>query len=141
MDTVIGLGKAGCAIADRFAEFSQYSTYKLDADLPVCLRSYSLGCHEKIEDYEEKCPNLGKFFEDLQGEVLFVVAGGGKVSIASLTILQQIKYCDINVMYIKPDLSFCGQAATNLSNMLLGVFQEYARSGVFKRLYLIDNIE
>ena len=141
MDTIIGLGKAGCAISDRFAEFSQYNTYKLDADLPEGPRSYSLGYHEKIEDYEEKCPNLAKFFADLQGEVLFVVAGGGKVSLASLTILQQLKHLDLNVMYIKPDLSFCGQTSTNLSKMLLGVFQEYARSGVFKRLYLIDNIE
>ena len=141
MDTIIGLGKAGCAIADRFAEFSQYSVYKLDVDLPEGPRSYSLGYHQKIEDYEEKCPNLSTFFAHLKGDVLFVIAGGGKVSVASLTILEQIKHCEITVMYIKPDLSFCGQLAVNLNNMLFGVFQEYARSGIFKRLYLIDNIE
>ena len=52
MDKIIGLGRAGCAIADRFSEFSQYSVYKLDASLPADPRSFSLGNHEKIEDYE-----------------------------------------------------------------------------------------
>jgi hypothetical protein len=79
MDTVIGLGKAGCAIADRFTEFSQYDTYKLDIDIPEGPRSFVLKQHEKIEDYEEKCPDLATFFADLEGEVLFVVGGGGKV--------------------------------------------------------------
>ena len=29
MDTVIGLGKAGCAIADKFAQYPQYKTFKI----------------------------------------------------------------------------------------------------------------
>jgi hypothetical protein len=141
MDTIIGLGNAGCAIADRFSEFPQYSVYKLDASLPADPRSFSLGNHQKIEDYEEKCPNVGRFFEGLSGDVLFVVAGGGKVSIASLRILEQVKNCNISVLYIKPDLSFGGEIEKQVHNMLFNVFQEYARSGVFNRLYLIDNLE
>ena len=141
MDVVIGLGKAGCAIADRFAEFSQYSVYKLDVNLPEGPRSFALDYHQKIEDYEEKCPDLTQFFTDLEGEVLFIVAGGGTVSTASLAVLQQLKQHDINVLYIKPDLSFGGATDVILNKMLFGVFQEYARSGVFKRLYLVDNSE
>jgi hypothetical protein len=141
MDKIIGLGRAGCAIADRFGEFSQYSVYKLDASLPADPRSFSLGNHEKIEDYEEKCPDLTEFFEGLQGDVLFVVAGGGKVSISSLRILEQIKHCSISVLYIKPDLSFGGATGTHIHNILFNAFQEYARSGLFERLYLVGNPE
>ena len=28
MDTIIGLGNAGCNIVDKFAQFPQYLTYK-----------------------------------------------------------------------------------------------------------------
>jgi len=141
MDAVIGLGKAGCAIADRFTEFSQYDTYKLDTNIPEGPRSFVLKQHEKIEDYEEKCPDLATFFADLEGEVLFVVGGGGKVSSAALGILKQIKDYQINVLYIKPDLTFGGDTEHLLDKMLFHVFQEYARSGVFKRLWLVDNPE
>ena len=35
MDTIIGLGKAGCNIVDKFAKYSQYITYKLDVGLTM----------------------------------------------------------------------------------------------------------
>ena len=33
MDTIVGLGNAGCNIVDKFAQFPQYLTYKLDVGL------------------------------------------------------------------------------------------------------------
>ena len=33
MDTIIGLGKSGCAIAVKFAEYPQYKIYKIDVGL------------------------------------------------------------------------------------------------------------
>jgi len=139
VDTIIGLGNAGCNIADKFAKYPQYEVYKIDIDLEATPHTHPLKSYEKMEDYEEKCPLLGKFFKDVSGEILFVVGGGGKVSSSSLTILKNLKHCEINVLFIKPDMSFLGPEATLLANMTFGVFQEYARSGVFKKLYLIDN--
>ena len=139
MDTVIGLGKAGCAIADKFAKYSQYLTYKLDVDLPVGPRSFVLARQQKIEDYEENCPDLTKFFDSVEADILFVIGGGGRVSSSALAILKQLKHCNINVMYIKPDLSFGGATEKLLDKMTFNVLQQYARSGVFERLYLIDN--
>ena len=42
MDTVIGLGKAGCAIADKFAQYPQYKTFKIDSE---GLDPKSKNCH------------------------------------------------------------------------------------------------
>ena len=139
MDTIIGLGKAGCAIADKFAKFSQYETYKIDVGLQATPWSYPIEEHQKIEDYERKCPDMSEFFKDVQGEILFVVGGGGKISSSALSILQYLKKSQINVLYIKPELSFLGKEAMLLGKMVFNIFQEYARSGVFKRLYIIDN--
>ena len=33
MQTIIGLGKAGCNIADKFSQYPQYTTYKIDVGL------------------------------------------------------------------------------------------------------------
>ena len=99
MDTIVGLGKAGCAIADKFAKFPQYLTYKLDTGLKRTKTTFPLKDHQKLEDYEEKAPSLKTFFKDASGEILFVVAGSGKVSSASLTILEHLKKHKINILY------------------------------------------
>ena len=42
MEIIIGLGKAGCAIADRFAHYPQYEVYKMDVGLKRTPRTYGL---------------------------------------------------------------------------------------------------
>jgi len=140
MDTIIGLGNAGCAIADKFAQYSQYKVYKLDVGLKRTPSTYPLKHHENFEDYERKCPTFSRFFKGIEDEILFIVGGGGKISNASLAILSRLKHCKISVLYVKPDLSFLGSEAKLLNNMVYNVLQEYARSGVFQRIYLVDNI-
>jgi len=97
---------------------------------------------KKVEDYESKLPNLKYFFRGLRGEILFVVGGGGKVSSASLAVLKHLKNkCKINVLYVRPTLGVLNEQQSKLQRMAFGVFQEYARSGVFERLYVASNEE
>ena len=54
MDTIIGLGRGGCAIADAFAKYSQYKAYKLDVGLVEGQYTFPLLRAVKYEDYERK---------------------------------------------------------------------------------------
>jgi len=139
MDTIIGLGNAGCNIVDKFAQFPQYLTYKLDVGLKRTLTTFPLRQYEKFEDYEEKLPSLKAFFSEVEGEVLFVVAGSGKVSSAALTILEYLKKYKINILYVKPELSLLNNSQVQLERLVYNVFQQYTRSGVFERMYIISN--
>jgi hypothetical protein len=139
MDTIIGLGNAGCNIADEFAKYSQYSVYKLDVGLKRTKTTYPIKEYEKIEDYEEKLPSLKHFFKDVKGELLFVVGGGGKVSSASLSILKHLKKQKINILYIKPEVSLLNQKQAQIERLTYNVFQEYARSGMFNRMFIVSN--
>ena len=141
MDTIIGLGNAGCSIADKFAEYPQYLTYKLDVGLKRTPTTFPLKEHQKFEDYEEKVPSLKQFFKDVGGEVLFVVAGSGRTSSASLGILQYLKKSRINILYIKPDTSLLNEQQAKLERLVYNVLQEYTRSGIFKRMYIVSNEE
>jgi len=141
MDTVIGLGEAGCNIADEFAKYSQYKIYKIDNGLDGLKQEgvYDMPWQDSTERYEEKCPDMTNFFRGLSGDVLFVLGGSGNISGAALTILEHIKHCNINILYIRPDLDSINIIKQRQEWVVFNVLQEYARSGVFERIYLVDN--
>ena len=139
METVIGLGKAGCAIAERFAQYPQYEVYRMDVGLKRTPRSYGLKSASSPEEQEETLGSLKRFFKDVKGDVLFVVGGCGIVSGASLKILEQLKGNSLHILYIHSDPELLGETARMQQRVTFNVFQEYARSGVFQKVILIDN--
>ena len=58
---IIGLGKAGCAIADKFGEHQQYKIYKIDVGLEG-ERCYGIKEQPGPEEYEANAPSFKKFF-------------------------------------------------------------------------------
>ena len=104
MKAIIGLGQAGCNIADEFAKYPEYDIYKIDVDIKG-KNCYSIKKQDRPELYEKACPNLKTFFKNIKGEVLFVTSCG-YTSGAALRILEQIKNkCNISILYVKPDIS------------------------------------
>ena len=139
MQTIVGLGKAGCGIADQFAQYPQYKIYKIDVGLKKAPRCYSFPKYDHPEKYEENCPNLKRFFKDIKDDVLFVTSCGF-ISGALLRILEQLRHkCQISVLYIRADRSLLPELKVLNDNVIFHVLQEYARSAVFERIYLVDN--
>lgn len=137
---IVGLGSAGCNIVDGFAKTSTvYKCYKLDVGLQKASNSFPLTEYAKPEEYEENPPKLKNFFRKIKNEVLFCLGGSGDVSNATLVILEQLKHCKISILYIKPDVSFLSMKEKLQENMVFGVLQELARSGVFERIYITSN--
>ncbi len=64
METIIGLGKGGCAIADRFTQYPQYEVYKMDVKLKRSPRTYGLKEAASPEEQEETLGSLKRFFKD-----------------------------------------------------------------------------
>ena len=135
MKTVIGVGGAGCRIADKFLERGGYKIYKIDAGIQGT-RCYSFPKVSSMEEAEQAVPSLKTFFRGVTEDVLFIVAGGGKMAGASLAILEQIKHKNIEVLYVRPDVDTL--SGVNKTNELIinQVLQNMARSGLFQKIYL-----
>ena len=139
MDTVIGLGHAGCNIAEKFSEYSQYDVYRIDTKKRPGKR-FKLMPHCKThEEYEQKCPSFKYFFRNIKDSCLVVIGGSGTISGASLRILEQLKKHETSVLYIKPDTTLLSQKARLQENVVFGVLQQYARSALLKKLYIVEN--
>jgi len=137
--TVIGLGSAGCNLAELFETNNEYNVKLIDVDIEGD-NCYSLPQFSAYEDYETKLPDLSYFLSDTKEEVLFILSGCGKVSAASLKILSLIKNKKITILYIRPDKELISDLAKLQDRLTFSVLQEYARSGLFEKILLINNI-
>ena len=137
---VIGLGNGGIRIAEEFSAFPQYQVYKIGVDLEDGKNVKNFPKYSSPEEYEEKCPNLKTFFKDVEDEVLFIMVGGSDITGASLAILEQLKECQISILYVRPDVNLLSQKKFLQERVTFNVFQEYARSGLFNKLYIVDNV-
>jgi hypothetical protein len=131
---IVGLGNAGCNIAGRFKDLGPYRVTTIDSErregnhieIPVQLRP---------EGYEENPPQISL----PEGETMLIVAGAGYISGMSLTILQQIQNHKLDVMFIVSDNEILSEKRKMQERVTFNVFQEYARSGLLRNVYLISN--
>jgi len=138
METIIGLGSAGCNIADQFARYPQYEIYKLDAGI-YGKNCYYLPEYDTPEEYEAHVGDLTNVFGEIKGDILFIIGGSGNVSGGALRALEQLRHCSINVLYIEPDIGLLSGDRKLQERMTYYVLQEYARSGLFERLFIVSN--
>jgi len=139
-NNIIGLGSAGCNIAKEFMKYPQYKVYLIDRKKEKKANFYALKDYNHPELYEKNIPQMKTFFRSISGEVLFILSGAGIVSGAALVILEQIKHCNIKILYVSPDIELLGTLKRTQEKIVFNVLQEYARSAVFKEIILVDNV-
>ena len=141
MDTIIGLGNAGCQIAEKLSNYPQYKIYKLDVGLPKKKGNYPLPELSTPEEYDALELKLGNFFKGVSDDILFIVAGSGMASNASLAVLRHLQRRRVTVLYIRPDLDLIApQSVPWLSERtVFGVLQEFTRSGLLHKMWLVSN--
>lgn len=144
MINVIGLGSAGCSLAETLSQYAQYNVYKLDVGLPRKGNTYPIKAQATHEEYDKSEIKLSQFVSRMKksDSLLFILGGGGKISGSSLQILKQLhgKYrTNIDIMYIKPDTEMLSDLARKMDRICYGVLQQYARSGVFRSILLLSN--
>jgi len=135
---VIGLGKSGCAIAESLRQYPQYTTYMIDNGLKG-KGCFNFPTYDHPEDYESKTPSMKRFFNKVDGDVVFVLCGASKIAGASLRILEKLKHCNVTVIYIKPNLDILEDIKVKMHHVCFGVLQEYARSAAIERMIIVEN--
>ena len=93
MKVLMEIGNAGCAIVNKFSD--NYKKYHR------CW--FGTPEFSSPEHYEEKLTNYKHLVEFDEDECYFFVCGAGKVSAASLRLLELIQDKKINLVYIYPE--------------------------------------
>ena len=142
---IIGLGKAGCKIADMFNQYPQYTVFKIDADAKLKRKKNCMYVPKQssVELYDANPVDLKRLIKNLDDdeECFFIVCGSGKISGCTLWALKQFKDAgqEITIVYIKPELSTLDHLAKLRNRAHFYILQECTRSGMFEKMFLIDN--
>lgn len=129
---IVGLGSAGCNIAELFKKQKQYHVELLDEGKGIKKCS-------SVEEYDEiKYSPRKKAIKSASEGILFV-CGSGKVAGATLRVLEGLRHVKMTVYYIKPDLEFSTSKERKRDRVHFYVLQEYTRSGLIDELVLLDN--
>ena len=142
MISVVGIGNAASSIVENFkTQKNNYKVYQLGSNQKNTKYTKKLKHFENPEDYEKNIPDLSKFFGDISENIQVFVVGSSYSSNYTLGILQQLQANKLEVFYVRPDTDLLTGVPKLLENMMFGVLQEYARSGLFDSLTILSNLE
>jgi len=141
MISIIGIGNGASAIAEKFTNIDNYEVYLLNDKVSRANRQHKLKSFETPEEYENNIPDLRKLFSDIRDRVQVFVMGSSMSSNYVLGVLQQISGKEIDLFYIRPDTELLTGMPRTLEKITFGVLQEYARSGLFRSITLISNLD
>ena len=139
---IIGVGDGGGQIAKKFLKYYDYSLLTVSENGDIKLPSA-----KKAEDLEEKMlKDKRKWSKKLKtfagdDDLIFVVNGAAKSTSTSLVLMEQVKENLKTVIFVKSDPNTINGTAKLQQRAALMVLQEFARSGLLRQLYIIDNVE
>jgi hypothetical protein len=132
---ILGIGKTGCLVADKFSAYPQYEVYKIGTQIETNSNCYRIGEYTNPEHYDNTPinPNFS-----IDGD-LDVILGGDDLSIAcTLRVLENYKDCSIRIFYIKPNYKFLSDTQKTVDKIVYNVLQEYTRSNRFQSMYIFE---
>jgi len=141
---VVGLGNAGCKIAKYFEQYPQYNVFTIDEGLKKTSKTLGITKRATHEEYDKKQVRMTRFVDQMPdtGGCLFIMAGSGNITGASLQVLKFLKRkFKVDVLYIKPDHELLGRTAYLQDRICYNVLQEYARSGALHSMCIIGNTQ
>ena len=141
MISIIGIGTGASKIASNFASVSNYEVYQLNDKVEKNTEAeFRIDSYSTPEEYENNIPDLSNFFADIRTRVQVFVVGSTMSSNYVLGILQQIRDKEIDLFYIQPDVELPSDVPKVLESLTFGILQEYARSGAFRTITLLSNL-
>ena len=147
MENVICIGTVACRIGKKLQPYKNYKLFYVDDDAPPGKRSKDfilLPKQSSPDGYEEHFDptNLASFLSKIKSSCTFIVCGASLVSAATLRIMELVferSNKEVELLYIKPETALLSETKKMQERVVYNVMQQYARSGVLKRMLIISN--
>jgi len=135
---IVGLGNCGCNLAEGFLKYPQYEVYLFDSEKRSG-NSFFIKEERSHEEYEINFKE--KKVDPKHEQTIFFVSSSGYISGCSLRVLEYFKDTEIRIVLISPEKQELHSDYFLCHTLIFNALQDYARSGVFKDIILINNEE
>jgi hypothetical protein len=132
---IIGIGKIGCSIADRFSAYPQYEVYKIATNIETTSNSFCINEHGNVEEYDNYPIKLNF---NIDNDLDVFLCGDDTTVACTLRVLENYKQNKIRIFYIKPNYKFLSETQKLTDRVVYNVLQEYTRSKRFHSMYILD---
>ena len=131
----IGLGGTGIKVASILAKTTESTLITIDNKnsdiiIPIC---------KSMEEYEEITLTDYEQLEIHNEEIYFCLAGSGLITGSCLKLLKQIRYNNVNIIFITPDQEQASKEQRLRNKVCKRILQEMVRGGMLSKIYLFDN--
>tara|TARA_Y100000310_G_scaffold83870_1_gene80500 strand:+ start:159 stop:1016 length:858 start_codon:yes stop_codon:yes gene_type:complete len=143
LKNILGIGSAGCNVAKRLGQKKQYKVYSLSPDVEKNTK-YNCRIEEcpSPEDFENKdLTKVHKFLSTIEGSCVIFLCGASNSSAITLRALESLhkRGVKMEVVYFKPEVEVLSEVKRLNERTVRHVLQEYARSGLFEKITLVEN--
>ena len=144
MKTVLGIGTAGSNVVRQLGEYKMYKPYTICTENPKTTK-YHFNLPELAgpEEYEAMdMSKLEKWLGTIEKSCTVFLCGASNSSGITLRALQSLHQRGIkmDVVYFMPETEVLSEEKTLNERAVMGILQNYARSGLFGKICLVSNL-
>ena len=145
MKNILGIGTPGFNIVKQLGKHRQYKPFVLSKSVEKETKyRCKLPDFDNPEDYENlKFSKIEKWLKTIKNECVVFLSGASISSGVTLRVLEVLHKNEvkISVVYFMPELEVLSEIKFLNHRAVMGILQNYARSGLFEKICLISNIE
>ena len=143
MKNILGIGTAGCNVARQLGYKKQYKVYALS---PEVEKNTKYNCKIDELSHPEEYENLdltkvSKFLSTITDTCAIFICGASTSSAIALRALELLhrKGVKMNIVYFQPEIEVLSEMKRLNERTVRHILQEYARSGLFEKITLVEN--
>lgn len=145
MKNILGIGTAGSNIVTQLSEYKEYQAYTINTEVKKTTKhKFNLPDLAGPEEYEQmNTTRLKKWLSTISKSCTVFLCGASNSSGITLRALQHLHEAgvSIDVVYFMPELDVLSEEKFLQERLCRGILQNYARSGLFRSICLISNLE
>ena len=144
MKTVLGIGTAGSNIVKQLGEYKTYKPYTICTENEKTTKyHFNLPELDGPEEYESMdMSKLEKWLGTIEKSCTIFLCGASNSSGLTLRALHSLHQRDVkmDVVYFMPETEVLSEEKTLNERAVMGILQNYARSGLFGKICLVSNL-
>ena len=145
MKKILAIGQAACNVASQLSKMPAYECYYISNEVEKTSKfKFSLTFCEGPEEYEDlDMTKMHKWLSKLKDHCTVIVNGASDSAAVTLRALEKL-HADglkMEIVYFMPETEVLSDTKVLNERTIRGVLQNFTRSGLFEKIYLVSNVE